>query len=298
MKKKQKVNTEIIEIPEYELLTERPRCKNCKYRRGCNMNCSNSETGAKIYCEKFARKFYTCEMIIFLAVEIYGIFKFASVDKDVLTLSGIAIAYTIILIIFEALVSKITKSISELIEINRRKKYEIKVEKIKESNEKVKRMQNGETEEYLEFVEKAQKITNEVIESYYLTRQRKMDSSITDKFFEENKSIVDKFQDLSSEIEKITLRINPKNYHPNYKFLQTFYYSYMKALLEKMKIYRELYEKGKLTAFQIEEYSKLMDNFINKVKLCDKKIDEIEGQEILDDIRQLNNMLLSDDNNS
>lgn len=295
MKKKQKVNTEIIEIPEYELLNQRPRCKKCRYRRTCEMNCTGSETGAKIYCEKFARKFYTCEMIIFLVMEIYGMFKISSLDKDVLTLSIIAIAYTIILIIFEAVVSKIAKLISEFIEINRRKNYETEVEKIKKSNEKLKRMQNGETEEFLEFIKKVQKITDEVIFNYCLLRQ--MDSPAEDKYFEENNLIADKYQNLSCELEKTTLRINPKNYHPNYKFLQTFYNSYMKALIEKMNMYMELYKKGKLTSNQIEEYNKLLDNFINKIKTCNEKIDEVEGQEILDDIRQLNTLISSDDTN-
>lgn len=296
MKKKQKVNTEIIDIPEYELLNKRPRCKTCRYRRNCEMDCSRSETGAKIYCEKFARKFYTCEIIIFLAMEIYGMFKLASLYKDVLTLSKIAITYTIILIILEASVSKLAKLISEFIEIKRRTNYEIEVEKIKKSNEKLKRMQNGETEEFLEFVKKAQKITDEVTFNYCLLRQ--MDSPAEDKYFVENKLIGDKYQDLSCELEKTTLRINPKNYHPNYKFLQIFYNSYMKALIEKMNMYMELYKNGKLTATQIEEYNKLLDNFINKIKTCNEKIDEVEGQEILDDIRQLNDLISSDDSNS
>lgn len=293
MKKQKKVNTEIIPIPIYELLNERPRCKKCKYRYDCNIESIRSETGAKIYCQMFAKKFYTIEFIIFLVAEVFGIYKIFSLDKELLKLSGFAFAYTIILVICEAFISKMAKIISENKEIKRKNKYEKNIEKIEESNEKIKRMQTGETEEYLEFIKKAKDITCEVTKCYNMFEQMPKEN----KYNLETSETINKFQNLVSELEKNTIRINPRNYHSNYKLFQTFYGSYIIALIEKMKIYFELYETNKLTISQIEEYNKLLDNFINKVNICNEKIDEVESQKVLEDIKQLNDLISSDNTN-
>lgn len=295
MKKQKKVNTEIIPIPNYELLNERQRCVACKFKYSCQMNSTRSETGAKIYCQKFAKNFYTIESIIFLAIEIFGMHKIFSTDKDVLTASGIAFAYTVILLILETFISKIAKTISENKEIKRKKKFEEEVEKIKKANEQIKRNQTGETDEYLEFVEKAKNVTGEVKKFNWELMQIK--TSQEDKYNLENSKIIDKFLNLSSELEKTTARINPRNYHSNYKLFQIFYDSYINALIEKMKLYIELYENNKLKTAQIEEYNNLLDNFINKINTCNGNIDKVEDREILNDIRQLNNLISSDDNN-
>lgn len=295
MKKQKKVNTEIIDIPEYELLNQRPRCKTCKHRRNCNIFCTRSETGAKIYCKKFAQNFYTIEFMFFLAIELFGMYKIFSLDKELLISSGIALVYTIILLVFEALISKVTRIISENKEIKRKKNYEKEVENIEAINDQIRRKQKGETDEYLEFIKKAKDITGEVKKFNWDFTQ--METLQEDKYNLENTKIADKLQNLSIELEKTTARINPRNYHSNYKLLQIFYGSYIKSLLEKMKIYIELYKNNKLTTAQIEEYNKLLDNFINKIKVCNQNIDEVEGQEILDDIKQLNNLISLDNTN-
>lgn len=298
MKNKKNVSTEIIEIPEYELINKRLRCSKCANRHYCKMESvsSRSQTGAQIYCQIFAKHFYTVEFIAFLIIEIWGILKIFSLDKGWIISSAMAVAYTATILIFENFISKTAKFISENKEIKRKAKYDNEVSKIKESNDHIKRMQKGETEEYLEFINKANNITNEVIDYYCIFRQMQM--SKEDKYFVENLKIVDKFQNLSIELENTTKRLNSKNYHPNYKLLQTFYGSYIKALIEKMKIYSELYKNNKLTLAHIEEYDNLLDNFINKINVCNEKIDEAEGQEILDDIRQLNNLITSENINS
>ena len=191
MKKQKNVNTEIIPIPNYELLNERPRCGSCKFRYSCNMKSTRSETGAKIYCQMFAKNFYTIEGIIFLALEIFGMHEIFSTDKDALTACGIALAYTVILLIFETFVSKLAKIISEDKEIKRKKKFEEEVEKIKKANEQIKRNQTGETDEYLEFVEKAKNVTGEVKKFNWELLQMK--TSQEDKYNLENSKIIDKF---------------------------------------------------------------------------------------------------------
>lgn len=294
MKNKKKVSTEIMPIPDYEWLNQRPRCNKCKNKGNCYLGTSRSETGSKLNCEIFGKRFYTIEFIIFLFLEVFGILKIFSLDKEHLILTGIAAAYTIAIVCFEAIISKIAELISENKEIKRKANYEDKVKKIKETNEQIRRMQNGETEEYLEFIEKSKDITDEFVKfSAKLSRL-----PTASKNEEENSEIINKFQNFANEFKTMSKRINTKNYYSNSKLLQTLYGSYAKALLEKMNIYMELYKDDKLTKMQIEEYSKLLTNFILKVNVCNEKIDETEGQEILNGIRQLNKLISSDDINS
>lgn len=293
MKTKKKVSTEITPIPDYVWINRRPRCNKCKYQGNCYLGTTRSETGSKLSCKIFAKNFYTIEFIIFLIIEILGVLKIFSLDKEKLILTGIAVAYTIAIVCFEAFISKMAELISENKEIKRKANYDTKVEKIKESNEQIRRMQNGETEEYLEFIDKSKDITDEFVKCS--TKLSRLPTA--SKYESENSEIINKFQSFTNEFKTMSKRINTKNYHSNSKLLQTLYGSYAKALLEKMNVYIELYKADKLTKIQIEEYNKLLSNFILKVNACNEKIDETEGQEILNDIRQLNNLISSDDTN-
>lgn len=282
---------EIIEIPEYELLTKRARCSKCKNRYNCYMNTTRSETGAKIYCNIFAKRFYTIEFIIFLIVEIIGILKIFSLDKGWLISSAIAVVYTIAVLVLETFISKVASLISENKEIKRKANYEKEVEKIKENNEQIKRNQTGETEEYLEFLKKMNSITDEICFCWANLKQKQMKEEA--KFYLENNEVVEKFKDFTLKLEKMNKKINAKNYHPNANLLQTFYGSYTEALLEKMQIYIDLYIEEKLTQAQIVEYQKLLDNFISKINSCVEKLDETESEKILLDIKQLNKLISS-----
>ena len=113
MKNQKKVNTEIMPIPNYDWINQRPRCNKCKDKSNCYLITTRSETGSKLNCKIFAKRFFTMEFIIFLVVEILGVLRIFSVDKEYLILTGIAVAYTIAVVCLETLFSKIAEPIFE-----------------------------------------------------------------------------------------------------------------------------------------------------------------------------------------
>lgn len=260
--KKEKENvsemTKLIDIPEYKTVQQRTICNKCKHKYSCSMNCTKSTTGAKIYCRKFAKKYYTMQTIIFVIIQALGIWEICSKSFDLYFKIGISLIYTAILFFFDALASRLAKIFSEKIEIERKKKYDKKVSEIKLINEQIECKKTGKTKEYNEFAEKIMLIEKKLNSDAKVIRGMRFDNV---EF--ENHKVANSFDELVKRLESLNKKINPQNYSDN--SVQVFYNIHLETFLEKTQNYITLYKEKKLTPNQLVKFEELLQLVIGKI---------------------------------
>ena len=220
--KKEKNNSatkkELIPIPEYEFLGERETCRNCKYRYDCKLR-NGYITQAKIYCMKTAKKFHTICFSIFAIIEILGVIFINIKTEELYSKIAYSLAYLIFLFLTEKFVLAICETISENNERKRRELFDQKVKEIHIVNEKIRKENIGETEEYDEFIKCVNEVKSKINDKYHTISRMSFSDSYSDESSEgesakndRNSAVAQSLKKLCKKIEKLSGKITANNF--------------------------------------------------------------------------------------
>lgn len=251
-----------LEIPNFLPIEDKLKCKtcfneNCEYSVG-RFLCSG-HPNSKYDCEKFLRIISISKMIFeIILFSLVTVFSFINFKGFWLTLLTIVLTF-IFLLASDILSDKLIKYICIRSEEQRKHNYSIKVEKLKEENEAIKRVKDGITEEIKEFLDTSKFLSNELHATF---------ESIKDKLnidLKIEKRVVDKFQEVLKELEILNGKLSKHNFESTY--ISTLYELHLPKLLEYSKQFLSYRNSNTLTQKQIAEFSNLLEVF--KVKISD-----------------------------
>lgn len=246
--------TSELQIPDFESVEDRINCRQCHVsycRRRYN------KIKSRYDCKKFTIIISIVKLILeilfFSTITVFSLIYF---NGFWLTICRIFFAF-IFLLTSDLLTDKLIKWLCVTSEERRKREYDIKVQKLKEENEAIKRAKAGITEEIQEFLDYSKSLLNEL---------RKTFETIQDKLNldqKEEKRVFDKFQETLRELEILNTKLSENNFESSY--ITTLYEIHLPKLLEYSKQFLTYLNSNALTLKQIVEFSKLLEVFRVKI---------------------------------
>lgn len=271
-----------LKIPDFVTVESRLKCSNCQH-------CCGRLT-SKYDCRKFLTVISTIkiifEILLFSAITVFSCIYFSNFWRTILT---IAFTFTFLLT-SDILSDKLINFLCVNSEKNRRKKYDMKVQKLKEENEAIRRARAGVTEEVKKFLDYSNSLFNELTATFdSIKSDLNMDSK-------EEKRVVTKFQDTLKELEILNSKLLDNNFESTY--LSTLYEIHLPKLLEYSNQFLLYLKSNILTSKQIVEFSNLLEVFRVKISTHTEHFQKKVEDDFIIKMKALNDDVLPDFNGS
>lgn len=241
-----------FQIPDFITLEDKFNCKDCPLKEKCN-----STLNSRYDCYKFLRTVSTIKLILEVSVFItFTILSLINFNGFWLTLLYIFIVFSILLI-SDIITDKMLENICISSEQLRKVEYENTVQKIKEENESIRRINEGITQEVQDFFDQSKKLFLELSKSFDSIKNM-LNAESTDE-----QRVITKFQETLKELEILNSKLSKDNFKSSY--ITTLYELHLPKLLEYSKQFISNLNSKMLTQKQIVEFGNLLEVF--KVKI-------------------------------